>query len=289
MKIYRYFIFSMVGSIILAGTERNLLLEDIKSARSVQRHQLIGQPVQDRVLLEDIHPVNGKEQAESGFKARAKQGLHAFKNNVMRMHQEYVQPVMHSGLQSLRSGLQVGHEVVVAASKNIVRGVNDVSKQAVHFVKKKIGLHAGQELLEKFESDIRNLTTTSDLYYLHNKAKGVAKNEDGSFKFGHNKESWQALEELFKRKEEELRAQRESDEAPLFTKNPTPEELSAARKVLGVDANATRENIIKVYKKLALQYHPDKQRADFSEEQKNAATQMFKEVSNAYELLIKRL
>lgn len=49
--------------------------------------------------------------------------------------------------------------------------------------------------------------------------------------------------------------------------------------VLGVDKNATDSEIKKAYRKLALQYHPDKNQGDKIAEAK------FKEISAAYETL----
>ena len=50
-------------------------------------------------------------------------------------------------------------------------------------------------------------------------------------------------------------------------------------KVLGVDKKATADEIKKVYRKLAVKYHPDKNQGD------KAAEEKFKEVSEAYDVL----
>src|SRR5919198_2657493 len=49
--------------------------------------------------------------------------------------------------------------------------------------------------------------------------------------------------------------------------------------VLGVQRNVTAEEIKKAYRKLALQYHPDRNPGD------RAAEEKFKEASEAYEVL----
>lgn len=54
--------------------------------------------------------------------------------------------------------------------------------------------------------------------------------------------------------------------------------------ILGVDKNASDEEIKKTYKKLALQYHPDRQ-INKSEDEKKAAEEKFKEINEAYSIL----
>lgn len=54
--------------------------------------------------------------------------------------------------------------------------------------------------------------------------------------------------------------------------------------ILGVDKNASEEEIKKKYKKLAIQYHPDKQIGK-SEEEKKTAEEKFKEINEAYSVL----
>lgn len=51
--------------------------------------------------------------------------------------------------------------------------------------------------------------------------------------------------------------------------------------ILGVPHNATEDEIKKAYRRLALRFHPDKNRDDPPEE----ATQKFREISEAYEVL----
>jgi curved DNA-binding protein len=50
-------------------------------------------------------------------------------------------------------------------------------------------------------------------------------------------------------------------------------------KILGVDKNATQEEIKKAYRKLAMKYHPDRNPGDKSAEEK------FKEITEANEVL----
>lgn len=54
--------------------------------------------------------------------------------------------------------------------------------------------------------------------------------------------------------------------------------------ILGVTKNAENEEIKKAYKKLALQYHPDRQ-INKSEDEKKAAEEKFKEINEAYSIL----
>ena len=50
-------------------------------------------------------------------------------------------------------------------------------------------------------------------------------------------------------------------------------------KILGVSKNATQDEIKKAYRKLAIKYHPDKNKGDKNSEER------FKEVGEAYEVL----
>ena len=50
-------------------------------------------------------------------------------------------------------------------------------------------------------------------------------------------------------------------------------------KILGVDKNASADEIKTTFRKLALKYHPDKTKGDKASEEK------FKEVNEAYEVL----
>jgi molecular chaperone DnaJ len=56
-------------------------------------------------------------------------------------------------------------------------------------------------------------------------------------------------------------------------------------KVLGVSPEATQEEINSAYRNKARQYHPDAQPIDATEEQRREATEKFKEISLAYEML----
>ncbi|MBR1934424.1 MAG: molecular chaperone DnaJ [Muribaculaceae bacterium] len=54
--------------------------------------------------------------------------------------------------------------------------------------------------------------------------------------------------------------------------------------VLGVQKNATADELKKAYRKLAIQYHPDRQQGK-SDEEKKAAEEKFKEAAEAYDVL----
>lgn len=51
-------------------------------------------------------------------------------------------------------------------------------------------------------------------------------------------------------------------------------------KVLGVDKSATADELKKAYKKMALKWHPDR-----NKDKEEAASKKFKEVSEAFEVL----
>ena len=71
------------------------------------------------------------------------------------------------------------------------------------------------------------------------------------------------------------------------TNNANDRGRSWACKVLGVPENASESDVKKAYRKLALQYHPDKQIGK-SEEEIKAATNKFREINEAYEMLTKK-
>lgn len=54
--------------------------------------------------------------------------------------------------------------------------------------------------------------------------------------------------------------------------------------ILGVDSDATAEDVRKAYRKLALKWHPDKQN-QVSDVERQLALETFRQVSNAYEIL----
>lgn len=56
-------------------------------------------------------------------------------------------------------------------------------------------------------------------------------------------------------------------------------------KIMGLQKDATEEEIRKKYKKLALKYHPDRQSSKGDEERKSAET-LFKGINEAYECLL---
>lgn len=56
--------------------------------------------------------------------------------------------------------------------------------------------------------------------------------------------------------------------------------------ILNIEDGASQDDIKKAYKKLALKYHPDKQDPSASAEDKQAAETKFKELAEAYDLLM---
>src|SRR5690606_2351093 len=63
----------------------------------------------------------------------------------------------------------------------------------------------------------------------------------------------------------------------MFHRNPQSDYL-----ILGIDANASDEDIKKAYRKMAVKYHPDKVQ-DMGEEHQKAAKEKFQQIQEAYE------
>ena len=59
-------------------------------------------------------------------------------------------------------------------------------------------------------------------------------------------------------------------------------QIDEARKLLGLEEDATLEEIKKAYKKLALKYHPDR----CKDEKKKECEEMFKKIAHANDILI---
>ena len=60
-------------------------------------------------------------------------------------------------------------------------------------------------------------------------------------------------------------------------------EVKKARKILGLDKDASVGEIKNAYKKLALSYHPDR----CKDENKKECEEMFKKVNRAYDVIIR--
>ena len=56
--------------------------------------------------------------------------------------------------------------------------------------------------------------------------------------------------------------------------------------ILNIEDGASQDDIKKAYKKLALKYHPDKQDQSASDDEKQVAETKFKEIAEAYDLLM---
>ena len=56
--------------------------------------------------------------------------------------------------------------------------------------------------------------------------------------------------------------------------------------ILELEGNASPDEIKKAYKKMALKYHPDRQEHSLSDQDKKQAEEKFKQISEAYELLM---
>jgi len=59
-------------------------------------------------------------------------------------------------------------------------------------------------------------------------------------------------------------------------------QIDEARKLLGLEEDATLEEIKKAYKKLALKYHPDR----CKDEKKKECEEMFKKIAHANDILM---
>ena len=56
--------------------------------------------------------------------------------------------------------------------------------------------------------------------------------------------------------------------------------------ILELQNNASKDEIKKAYKKLAIKYHPDKQSSNMNDEDKKNAEAKFKEIAEAYDILM---
>ena len=62
------------------------------------------------------------------------------------------------------------------------------------------------------------------------------------------------------------------------------QQVDSAYKILGIDSNATDEDVKKAYREMAKKYHPDKVNS-LGEEVKQSATEKFRKVKEAYDYL----
>lgn len=78
------------------------------------------------------------------------------------------------------------------------------------------------------------------------------------------------------------------DERARSSRSTRPDQLTAAYRVIGVDASASDADIKKAYRKLMAQHHPDKLIAQgLPQEMVNAATRRVQEIQDAYECIKK--